>query len=624
MELPAVMEGTPKNKILIVDNDEQLRVYLRFILSHRFRVYEAVDGEEGLKKACDLKPDLIITDLAMPQMNGSVFLKKLRSYDSTKRIPVLLITAGMGSDIIQKSETIPPDDYLVKPFHPRELDLRISNLLNLHFLKKAHIHPQDDKNRGTTAGGQTGVIFPGNPVLLVDDETPILEAEKAVCEMYGITNVTLCDDARKVIPLLAKKPVSCIVMDLSMPYVSGIHLLKKIKLHYPEIPVIVVTGISAIATAVECMRHGAYDYLVKPVGKVRLASVICHCTELRALEEECIRLRTSLTSSGLEHPDVFSGIITRNASMLNVFKIVESFACGNQPFLICGESGVGKELIAEAIHRASNRHGKFIIENIAGLDSTIFSDTLFGHVKGAFTGAVTHRKGLVEKAAGGTLFLDEIGELDSESQVKLLRFLEYREYRSLGHDCVKYSDARIIAATNVDLENKITTGHFRKDLYYRFSQKVSVPPLRERLDDIPLLLDYFLGKFAEIYDKEKPGIDAEVISLLKSYHYPGNIREFAAMIERAMSIQTSPNLDTAILRDYIRQHGRRQLINIKKTTHPERLITYSGDFPSLDEVEDFFIQEAMKQAKGNQRMASRLLGLSTSALNRRLKKRKME
>lgn len=618
------MNGKLNNKILIVDDDEQMRVYLRFVLSHRYRVHEAVNGEEGFKKACDLKPDLIITDLIMPRMDGLAFIKTLKEHDSTSRIPVLLITARMGDDSMKKAQTVLPDDFLVKPFNPRELDVRISNLLNLHYFKKTHIHPQDDKSQDITVDRQTGILYPGNPVLLVDDEKPVLEAQKAACEIYGITNVILCDDARKVMPLLTKNPVSCIILDLSMPHVSGIDLLEKVKLHYPEIPVIVVTGISAITTAVECMRYGAYDYLVKPVGKERLASVIRHSLEQRALVEECSRLRTSLTSSNLEHPEAFSHIITRNASMLKIFKIIESFACGNHPVLICGESGVGKELIAEAIHCTSNCLGKFIVENIAGLDATIFSDTLFGHVKGAYTGAITQRKGLVEKAAGGTLFLDEIGELDPESQVKLLRFLEYREYRPLGYDNVKLSDARIIAATNVDLEKKIEAGNFRKDLYYRLSQKVTIPPLRERLDDIPLLLDYFLEKYVNVYAKEKPEIDSEVITLLQSYHYPGNIREFAAMVDRAVSLQTSHVLETAFFRDYIRQHGTRQLISIKKTTHPVRLITYSGEFPSLAEVEYFFIQEAMKKAKGNQRLASRLLGLSTSALNRRLRKRKME
>ncbi|MBN1697345.1 MAG: sigma 54-interacting transcriptional regulator [Spirochaetales bacterium] len=616
--------GKRHGTILVIDNDGQMRDYLRLVLSRRYSVYEATDGEEGFRIACDSKPDLVIVDLLMPRTDGIALLKKFRSNPKTEGIPVLLVTARTTEDMTNTDETVLPQDYLVKPFGPLELETRVSNLLEAGLFNKLHIQPHDDKMRESLPVTDTGIVFPGDPVLFVDDEKEMLDAEKTACAQYGITNSILCDDGRRVMSLLAKNSVSCVVIDLAMPHVSGRDLLEKIKLHYPEIPVIVVTGISAIDSAVDCMRNGAFDYLVKPVERERLATVIRHCIERRILTEENNRLRNSLSGYGLMYPDAFSKIITRNDSMLTIFKVIESFADSNQPVLICGESGVGKELIAEAIHLSSKRTGKFIAENIAGLDSTIFSDTLFGHVKGAYTGAVTQRRGLVEEAAGGTLFLDEIGELDTESQVKLLRFLEYREYRHIGSDQTKHSDARIIAATNVSLDEKIEECRFRKDLYYRFSQKITIPPLRERLDDVPVLLDFFLEKSANAYHKAKPKIDPELISIVSSYHYPGNVREFAAMIDRAVNLHSGGGaLGTAFFRDYIRQHGNKPLINIEKTTRPSSLITYSGNFPTIDEVEYFFIQQAMKKANGNQRIASKLLGLSTSALNRRLKKGKI-
>jgi DNA-binding NtrC family response regulator/signal transduction histidine kinase len=616
--------GGEKKTILIVEDDERMRVYLRFLLEERYRVYEAADGEKGFRMAVEFKPALIITDLRMPGMNGQDLISALRREQSTAHIPVILITARTPAETPQKEQEEKPDDYLSKPFSAEELKVRVKNLLTISLFKKNYIHQDNDDARRTGVKQEADIFFPHRPVLLVDDERFILEAYRSTLGGEGITNTLLCDDGRGVMPLLFKTPVSCVVLDLSMPHVSGVKLLGEIKQHYPEVPVIVVTGINNVETAVSCMRMGAYDYLVKPVEKGRLSSVIRHCMEERALAEECARLQNSLTRGGLEHPEAFSNIITQNKTMLDTFRLVESYAGGNQPVLITGESGVGKELIAEAIHVISGRTGKYIRENIAGLDSTIFSDTLFGHVKGAYTGALSNRKGLVEEAAGGTLFLDEIGELDPESQVKLLRFLEYREYRPLGFDNVKLSDARIIAATNVDLSEKIEGGRFRKDLYYRLSQKIHIPPLRERPDDIPLLLEHFLEKTAKAYGKKKPEVGPDVISLLKNYHYPGNIREFAMLIERAMGFKRSPPLDTGFLLDYIREHGGERIINIEKAAQPARLITYSGDFPSLFEVEYFFIKEAMKKAGGNQRVASKLLGLSTSALNRRLKKLKMQ
>jgi DNA-binding NtrC family response regulator len=236
-----------------------------------------------------------------------------------------------------------------------------------------------------------------------------------------------------------------------MPYVAGIEILSRIRLDFPEIPVVIMTSANYIETAVDCMKIGAFDYLVKPVEMNRFLSCLKRALEFRSLRDEISSVRNLIFSDELKHVDAFSLVVTRNKKMLKIFQYVEAIAPSNQPVLITGETGVGKELIAEVIHKLSQRKGRFIAVNIAGLDDTMFSDTLFGHKKGAFTGAMGNREGLIAQASGGTLFLGEIGDLSGSSQVKLLRLLQEHIYYSLGSDVPKHTDARIIVATNKDI-----------------------------------------------------------------------------------------------------------------------------------------------------------------------------
>jgi DNA-binding NtrC family response regulator len=281
---------------------------------------------------------------------------------------------------------------------------------------------------------------PPNPILIVDDESSILLAIDTTLQMAGLNNTITCQDSRRVMELLADKPIEVMLLDLNMPNVDGHHLLDDVRQEYPDVPIIIVTGAVEVETAVRCIKAGAFDYIVKPVEADRLITAVNRAVSFQELKRENQSLRRHMLRNDLEHPEVFHRIITANRKMLTIFQYVESIATTSQPVLIRGETGVGKELIARAIHRMSGLKGAFVAVNAAGLDDTVFSDTLFGHVKGAFTGADAPRGGLIEQADGGTLFLDEIGDLTQASQVKLLRLLQEGEYFALGADVPKHGE----------------------------------------------------------------------------------------------------------------------------------------------------------------------------------------
>jgi DNA-binding NtrC family response regulator len=313
----------------------------------------------------------------------------------------------------------------------------------------------------------TDITSPHRPVLLVDDEEQSLTSFEMALRSVNLNHFIKCQDSRDVIPLLTEREVEIILLDLRMPHITGDELLPAIISDFPEIPVIMITGANDVETAVKCMKLGAFDYMVKPVERSRLIGGVKRALDLRELQRENRLLKAHVLSDKLEHPEVFSEIVTCSARMRSIFQYVEAIAASPRPLLITGETGVGKELVARAAHRLSRRKGAFVAVNVAGLDDNVFADTLFGHKKGAFTGAEQARGGLLEQAASGTLFLDEIGDLSHPSQVKLLRLLQDGEYFPLGSDLAKRSDARIVVATNQDLNVLQTNGRFRKDLYYR-------------------------------------------------------------------------------------------------------------------------------------------------------------
>jgi DNA-binding NtrC family response regulator len=470
---------------------------------------------------------------------------------------------------------------------------------------------------------------PNLPVLLVDDEPHILLSYEAMLNTKGIKNILSITDSRKVLPILSKQEVAVIVLDLNMPYISGMELLDKIHNEFSHISVIIITAINDLDNAVECMKKGAFDYIVKPVERSRFISIIKKALEIRKMREELSSLRRHTSSlrrhlltDKLDYASAFSSILTRSKKMRAIFHYIETISKSEEPVLIMGETGVGKELISKAIHDISAVKGEFLEVNVAGLDDTLFSDALFGHKKGAFTGADKERKGLIVKAAEGTLFLDEIGDLSEMSQVKLLRLLEEGMYYPLGSDIPEKSNARIIASTNQDLKKCISEEKFRKDLYYRLAAvQIQIPPLRERIEDIPILLNYFLESSAVSLKKDKPSSPPELITLLSSYYFPGNIREFKAMVFDAVARHKSGVLSMDCFKEFIKDKGEYIQPYIALSDEgADSIIDLSGRFPTIKEIVNHMVSEALKRSNDNQGIAASLLGISRQALNRRLRK----
>ena len=322
----------------------------------------------------------------------------------------------------------------------------------------------------------------------------------------------------------------------------------------------------------------------------------------------------------IKRPEAFAEIITNSKEMLAIFLYIESISQTFLPVLITGETGVGKELIARSIHSLSGLKGPFVAINVAGLDDNLFSDAIFGHIKGAFTGADKVRRGLVEKASGGTLFLDEIGDLSLVSQAKLLRLLQEREYLPLGQDEPKKTDVRIVTATNQDLWTLQRVGKFRKDLNFRLRiHHIYVPPIRERMDDIPLLVDHFLGEAARALKKKKPTLPKEFFKLLGTYSFPGNVRELQTMVFDAVSRHKARILSLEVFKSHIAREYKDSTVPAEVQLEETALLTFSTKLPSIKQATQLLVAEAMKRANGNQSVAARILGISHQALSKRLK-----
>ena len=300
---------------------------------------------------------------------------------------------------------------------------------------------------------------------------------------------------------------------------------------------------------------------------------------------------------------------------------MEAISVTSEPILITGETGVGKELIAKALHKLSNREGHFVTTNIAGLDDQMFSDTLFGHKKGAFTNAVEDRPGQIERAAGGSIFLDEIGDLGIQSQIKLLRLLQEKEFYPLGSDAPRFTDSLIILATNKNLAELVNEGKFRKDLYYRLNvHRITPIPLRERIDDIPLLTDFFIEQAAKDFGKEKPAYPPQLATLLSTYHFPGNIRELKSMIYDAVGTHESKVMSLKTFKKHIDPDHNIDVEYLNRQNNQK--VTFGDKLPTLKEVQSELVSEALKRTNNNQSIAADMLGVTRQALNRRLQNNK--
>jgi two-component system response regulator HydG len=457
-------------------------------------------------------------------------------------------------------------------------------------------------------------------VLVVSDETSTLKYSRSLLLNAGIGPVLSLADSRATLPFLEQHGVSVIVLDMT-PDMARSDLLARICMEYPKIQVVVETAFSDVNIAVNCMKSGAVDYMVRPAEPGRLVMAVADALNFNYSQQEVSSLRDYLLNDRLEHAEAFVEIKTASRKMRSIFQYTEVVACSPQAVLITGETGVGKELFARAIHRISRAKGPFVSINVAGLDDTLFSDTLFGHKKGAFTGADQNRDGLVSKAETGTLFLDEIGDLNELSQVKLLRLLQEREYYPVGADQVKTSSARIVLATNVNLQDRIREGRFRRDLYFRLcTHQIHIPALRERREDIPLLLDGFIKEAAEHFGRCIPAVSPELVPALYEYDFPGNVRELQAKVSDAVARNDAGTLS---LDDF-------PGISAISTSHShtsyevptgvsDGIYTLFGRLPTFREIEDYLIVEALKLSEGNYAVAAKLLGVTRQTISKRLK-----
>ena len=461
------------------------------------------------------------------------------------------------------------------------------------------------------------------PVLLVDDEPALLRSASLLLRAAGITPILTLDDSRLVLSRVAEDQIGVVVLDLTMPHLSGQALLEQITANAPNLPTIVMTATHDLETAVQCMQAGAIDYLVKPVDKYRLVSSVRRALELRALREEAYSLKERPLSDTPHQCEALAEVVTQNPTMQALFRYVEAIARSPQPVLITGETGTGKELMARAVHRLAAPRGDFVAVNVAGLDDQMFSDTLFGHTRGAFTGADRPRDGLVTRAEEGTLFLDEIGDLAAVSQVKLLRLLQEGTYYPLGADRPRQSRARVVVATNRDVVQDVHAGTFRTDLYYRLrAHHIELPPLRSRREDLPLLVTHYLAKAAAALHKPVPTPPLALYQLLNTYAFPGNVRELEAMVFDAVARHQGGSFSLQAFKDAM--GAGRSLLAGEQWSAPALVSPGAWDtesLPTLKEAEDALIAAALRHADGNQGVAAGLLGVSRQALNKRLRRR---
>jgi two-component system, NtrC family, response regulator PilR len=450
-------------------------------------------------------------------------------------------------------------------------------------------------------------------ILVVDDERSMRELLAIVLRREGY-EVLLAENGRSAVDLLERESVDLLISDIKMPDLSGVEVLRAAKRIDQDILGIMITAFASTDSAIEAMRLGACDYLSKPFDVDLLKMKVREKIENRQLRQENVLLKRTL---GLSHQ--FSNIIGRSEAMLAVFKMIETVARTNSTILLTGESGTGKGLVAQAIHFNSLRREKPMVSlNCGAMPETLLESELFGHMRGAFTSADSNKKGLLEIAEKGTIFLDEIGEMSAVMQVKLLRVLQERKFRRVGGLEELQADIRVIAATNQDLSRLIAEGRFREDLYYRINViPITLPALRDRREDIPLLAEHFLAKYSEQMGKNVSGVSHESMEFLTSYDWPGNIRELENVIERAVALEGTPAVLPNSLPDQIRGESARA----PSAASTEGLPASGFDLEAhVQEIERGYIAEALKRAGGVQVKAAELLGMSFRSFRYYVKK----
>ncbi len=445
-------------------------------------------------------------------------------------------------------------------------------------------------------------------LLIVDDERIALRNLEHVMKKEGYS-VTATQSGPNALKILESQQFDVVLTDLRMEKVDGMQILKKTREIYPDSEVVMITGFATLDSAVETMKHGAFYYIAKPFKLDEVRKVVAEAVHKVRLKTENRHLREQLES--------YQGkvkIITQDPALQKLLETARQIAPTDCNVLITGESGTGKELFARFIHLNSKRFdGPFFAINCGAFTEELLSNELFGHEKGAFTGANNMKKGLIEMASGGTLFMDEVTEMPASMQVKLLRVIQEKEVlRVGGTDTIKV-DVRLIAATNRDIHDSMKNGNFRQDLYFRLNVvSLRIPPLAERKDDIPLLSYYFLKKYATLMKKDVNEISEDVIALLMSYDFPGNVRELENIIERGVALANNTTIETGHLPEDLRE------LSIKTFRKKE------GKIPSLEEQEEVYIKWVLTEVGGNKTLAAQILGIDRVSLWRKLKKYGLE
>jgi DNA-binding NtrC family response regulator len=449
------------------------------------------------------------------------------------------------------------------------------------------------------------------PLLVVDDDEGLLLSIKATLVSSGLPEPALVSDSRNVMVLMREHHFQLVLLDLMMPHLNGIKVLKNIKREFPDSECVVVSANDEVATAVEAMSHGASDYLVKPLNSEKLIAVVNRSLEKYNLQDELARFGGKKVFSELKNPQAFADIVAEDESMALVFHQVEAVAGTDYSVVINGESGTGKEMLARVIHRLSNRSkAPFFAVNMASFSKTIFEDEFFGHAKGAYTDASSDRRGFFEAAQGGTLFLDEITELDPSLQAKLLRVIEERELYRLGSTEIRNVDVRIIAATNRDINEEIIKNHFRADLFYRINMyNIKIPPLRERKDDILPLAKHFLKIHSRANSKKIQSIAPDLAQRLLESSFLGNVRELENIIAGAVLLERGKRLTLASASNLLPYNGPERRKNVELLT--------------LDELERRHIKRVLEITDGNRPKAAKILGINVSTVYRKLEKYKL-
>jgi len=460
-------------------------------------------------------------------------------------------------------------------------------------------------------------------LLIIEDEHDLRRGLAGYFSDLGYT-VSQAENGKIGLDLFRETQPDLVFTDLRMPVMDGFAVIEGISQESPSTPIIVISGTGVITDAIRAMKLGACDYVVKPVQEFEeLVLVVKRALNEKTLHKVVASLKTSLLDVETRIHPAFSPITTSDPALLAILKYLEAVAGTSEPILVQGETGTGKELIARAIHQASSSNGAFVAVNIAGLDDQLFSDTLFGHVRGAFTGAEKTREGLVAQARGGTLFLDEIGDLTTASQVKLLRLLQDGEYYPIGSDLPRSSNARILVATHCNLPQLVKAKAFRHDLYYRLNvHQVTLPPLRKRTADLPLLIERFVEESATKLGKNRPAVPRELAGYLATYEFPGNIRELQGMVFDAVARHTKGMLSMNSFLDAIGiecHEPEREARTAMPSDATIVLHDATGErTPTLKEAEELLVAQALKLSDGNQGAAAARLGITRAALNKKL------